>query len=218
MRWHAKRTDDYVSVIVPGMGRVNARERARTRVLDDAELHRFWQVASESGTFGALLKFLLLTGARRTEASAMMRKEVQETTWTLPAARSKTKQAVVRPLSAAAIAIVSRQGIEGFVFTNTGRRALTGISESKRQFAKRCGFAEAWRIHDLRRTSRSLMSRAGINPDIAERMLGHAIAGVRGIYDRHSFEPEMRRGYEALASLIERIVDPQPNVTAIRRG
>jgi hypothetical protein len=36
-------------------------------------------------------------------------------------------------------------------------------------------------LHDLRRTARSLMSRAGVRPDIAERALGHAIPGVEGV-------------------------------------
>ena len=36
-----------------------------------------------------------------------------------------------------------------------------------------------WTVHDLRRTARrSLMSRAGVRPDIAERVLGHGIGGV----------------------------------------
>ena len=51
---------------------------------------------------------------------------------------------------------------------------------------------ERWTIHDLRRTSRTLMSRAGVSADIAEQCLGHAIPGVRGIYDRHRFEDEKR--------------------------
>jgi hypothetical protein len=33
----------------------------------------------------------------------------------------------------------------------------------------------------LRRTARSLMTRAGIAPDHAERALGHVIGGVRGV-------------------------------------
>ncbi len=28
---------------------------------------------------------------------------------------------------------------------------------------------------------------AGVLPDIAERVLSHAIPGVRGVYDRHSY-------------------------------
>ena len=62
------------------------------------------------------------------------------------------------------------------------------------------------------------MSRAGVSADIAERCLGHAIRGVRGIYDRHRFEDEKRAAFEALAAQIERIVNPQPNVVALDRS
>jgi hypothetical protein len=58
----------------------------------------------------------------------------------------------------------------------------------------------------LRRTSRSLMSRAGVDADIAERCLGHVIPGVRGVYDRHEYYREKAQAYEALAGLIDRIV------------
>jgi integrase len=74
-----------------------------------------------------------------------------------------------------------------------------------------------WRLHDLRRTARSLMSRAGVNADIAERCLGHVIPGVRGIYDRHEYAREKAHAFEALASLIERIVHPSDKVVGLRR-
>ena len=38
-----------------------------------------------------------------------------------------------------------------------------------------------WQLHDLRRTARSLMSRAGVPSEHAERVMGHAIAGVGGL-------------------------------------
>ena len=63
-----------------------------------------------------------------------------------------------------------------------------------------------WRLHDLRRTSRSLMSRAGVLSDHAEAALGHVIGGVRGVYDRHEYLEEKRTAFEKLASLIEGIV------------
>ena len=58
------------------------------------------------------------------------------------------------------------------------------------------------------------MSRAGVDKDHSERVLGHAIAGVRGVYDRHEFAVEKRRALEmpVRRSLIARILDPQPNV------
>ena len=52
------------------------------------------------------------------------------------------------------------------------------------------------------------MSRAGVSADIAERVLGHAIPGVRGIYDRHSFYDEKRDALERLAALVARIFNP----------
>jgi len=61
------------------------------------------------------------------------------------------------------------------------------------------------------------MSRAGVNPDIAERCLGHIVGGVRGVYDRHQYIEEMRHAFEALANQIERIVHPVENVVAITR-
>jgi integrase len=75
-----------------------------------------------------------------------------------------------------------------------------------------------WVIHDLRRTARTLMSRAGVDADVAERCLGHAIGGVRATYDRHEFEQEKRRAFEALAGMIETIIrGPTENVVQLRR-
>jgi hypothetical protein len=51
------------------------------------------------------------------------------------------------------------------------------------------------------------MARAGVRPDIAERVLGHAIAGVEGVYDRHSYREEKADSLRRLAALIEMIVN-----------
>ena len=52
------------------------------------------------------------------------------------------------------------------------------------------------------------MSRAGVDPDHAERVLNHAIRGIRGVYDRHAFYQEKRNALEALASLLDLILNP----------
>src|SRR5258708_34713149 len=67
-----------------------------------------------------------------------------------------------------------------------------------------------WTLHDLRRTSKTLMARASVRPDISERVLGHVIAGVEGTYDRHSYADEKRDALEKLAAMIERILNPLP--------
>lgn len=65
-----------------------------------------------------------------------------------------------------------------------------------------------WTTHDLRRTARTLMSRAGVSSEIAERALGHVKTGVEGVYDRHSYYDEKKAAFSKLAELVERIVHP----------
>jgi integrase len=72
------------------------------------------------------------------------------------------------------------------------------------------GLLPNWTLHDLRRTAKTLMARAGVRPDISERVLGHVIAGVEGTYDRHSYADEKRDALEKLAAMIERILNPLP--------
>jgi integrase len=218
--WYAARSDDFRSPIVRGMARTRARERARTRILTDAELQAVWTTAeSQVHPFAKLVQFLLLTAARRTEALGLTWTEIDGTDWVLPAARNKVKVELVRPLSTAAQAVLARlpRIVDSkFVFT-AGNRPLGGLSTHKCRFDAQCGVS-GWTLHDLRRTARSLMSRAGVNTDHAERCLGHVIGGVRGIYDRHEFHREKLHAYEALAAQIERIVNPTDNVTELKRA
>jgi integrase len=219
MGWHATRDEDYLSPIVRGMGRIKPAERARSRILSDDELRSLWKTAEEHGDpFGAFIRFLLLTTARRDEARELTWAEIQGDMWTLPAARNKTKLDLVRPLSRAAMVLVEAQPrIDDcpFTFTITGKRPLSSLSRLKRELDAAAGVS-TWTIHDLRRTARSLMSRAGVNSDHAERCLGHVIGGVRGTYDRHEYLDEKRHAFEALAAQIERIVNPVENVVPMR--
>jgi integrase len=75
-------------------------------------------------------------------------------------------------------------------------------------------------LHDLRRTGRSLMSRAGVNADHAERVLGHVISGVAGVYDRHTYFDEKASALAKLAALIETIINPPTadNVVVLREA
>jgi integrase len=218
MNWHASRSDEFRTPIVRGMGRCKPKERERSRILTDKELQAVWKAADTAGEFGALIKFLLLTGARRNEASHMRRGEIDGADWTLPAARNKTKVDLTRPLSQAAQAILKeRPRFDGcpFVFSNDGRVPIGGYSFLKKRFDQACKVS-GWQLHDLRRTARSLLSRAGVSSDHSERCLGHAISGVRAVYDRHRYLDEMRAAYEKLARLISQIVDLQPNVVTLR--
>jgi integrase len=200
-RWQQVRDEDFVSPIITGMRRTTAKELARERVLTDDEIRAIWKCTS--GTVGALIRFLLLTAARRSEAAEMTWSELKGSTWTLPAARNKVKAELIRPLSKAALAILTalpRNG--GYVFAIDGK-PITGFSELKKKIDAGSGVS-GWTIHDLRRTARSLMSRAGVPSDHAELCLGHALTGVRATYDRHQYFAEKAAAFEALAAEIQK--------------
>ncbi len=225
MRWYAVRDEDYVVPIVPGMARIRPDERARSRVLSDDELRAVWKTAMErADPFAAMVRFMLLTSARRGEAAGLTWNEIVVDDevgpcWLLPARRNKVKVDLLRPLSKAAQELLDAQPwIEGvpFVFTY-GRAALATYSQCKAVFDDACGVSD-WTLHDLRRSARTLMSRAGVNSDHAEQCLGRLLSGMRKTYNRDDFKQQKKTAFDALAALIERIVNPpEGNVRELRR-
>jgi integrase len=213
--WHASRSDEFRSPLVRGMRRSRPKERARERILTDDELRMVWKRTEVNGIFGAFVRFILLTSARRSEAAEMTWGEVKDGVWTLPASRNKTKVDLIRPLSRMALDQLEGSKTSQFVFPTRNGKPITDFWKYKLDFDKASGVS-GYTIHDLRRTARSLLSRAGVNADVAERCLGHVIGGVRGIYDRHEYFEEKKRAFELLAGQIERIVNPQANVVPMR--
>jgi len=231
--WHGTRDDTFVPPIVRGMARTSIGERARERVLSDEELRALWLTADGLGSaYARMLQFILLTATRLREASNMNRAEINGggTAWTIPAARHKSKRDFLCPLSQAAqdlLAKIAVKGQKGWIFTTDGDTPISGFSKAKRAFdetmlgelrkADPDASLERWTTHDLRRTARSLMSRAGCDVDHAERALGHVVGGVRGVYDRHEFKTEKVSVFEALAAQVERILDStRSNVVSLR--
>jgi integrase len=227
--WQAARDDAFVPPIVRGMTRTRTKERARSRVLSDGEIRDLWRAidgAPVPAAYPRFVRTLLLTGQRRGEAARIAWREIDADIWTIPAARYKSARDHVVPLSKAVRDLLGEPKGEGFCFsTDGGRTPLGGFSTPKAALDKAIAELRAsegrepipsWRLHDLRRTARSLMSRAGVRPDVAERVLGHAIAGVEGVYDRHSYLAEKRAALEKLAALVARILEPQANVVPLQ--
>jgi integrase len=209
--WHETRTDDWRSPVIRGMGsRQNTVEHRRTRILSDDEIRAVWQATEDNTPFSALVRFALLTSARRREIAGMKRDEIDGDVWTLPASRSKTKTEITRPLSKAALAALEGMPrIDGcdFIFTSNGITPINSFGDPKRLLDKRSGVT-GWRLHDLRRSARSLLSRIGVNSDTAEKCLGHSRGDIVERYDQHKYIDEMQRAFEMLAAQIERIVNP----------
>jgi integrase len=220
MKWYAPKNDDFKFPTIGLKGRTSTKDRARQRTLDDNEIRAIWSAAEGAGNvFGRFVQFVLLTGCRRNEAAHMDRREITEADWLIPAARHKNKQNFWLPLSADALATLANLPVigsskSGFVFTSDGKRPMGGFSKFKRDFDKACGVTD-WTIHDLRRTARTLMSRAGVQPRHAEMAIGHTISGVEGVYDRWTYRDEKRAALEAVATQIKLIINPVDNVVQL---
>jgi integrase len=207
MNWYAARSDDYTSPIVPGMKR--SAPKARDRILNDAEIKAIWAVG---GAFGDFVKMLLLTAQRRAKLATMKWGDIGEDgTWTIRTeAREKGNPGSLQlpQLAMDIIAMQPRLAGNPYVFAGRGGAHIDGWSKRKLALDAELPDLTPWTLHDLRRTAKSLMARSGIRPDISERVLGHAIGGVEGVYDRHSYAKEKADALNRLAGLIETIVNP----------
>jgi integrase len=160
-------------------------------------------------------------------ASNLPWSEIDGDEWTVPPLRNKTGLDHLVPLTATTVALIGPKG-RGFVFTSDGgKTSFKGFSKAKAALdAKLAEIRKAagrpamkhWTFHDLRRSARSLMSRAGVSSDHAERVLGHVIPGVRGVYDRHEYAAEKRTALEKLDGQIARILRPDEAVIRFPKG
>jgi integrase len=223
--------DDFTSPVVRGMARLKPSDRERERVLADDEIRDVWtalDTITEPACFPAYVKTLLLTATRRSEGADISTTELEGEIWTIPFARYKTKLDHVIPLSAPARELIATAAPDKpaknahFVFSTTdGAKPFSGFSKAKRDLDKAIADIreregrqpmENWTLHDLRRTARTLLARAGVRDDIAERCLGHVIKGVEKVYNRYAYLDEKRAAFEALASLVSRIINPAANI------
>ena len=137
LSWYAERDDDFNlnAAFVRVGARANPKERARTRVLSDDELRVLWPLLSKAGTFGALLKTLLLTAQRRDEVANMAWAEIgADGIWTIPADRYKTKRPNHVPLSNAALTVIeARPRIDGcdYAFPSRTKTPFSGFGRGK---------------------------------------------------------------------------------------
>ncbi|MCZ6863811.1 MAG: site-specific integrase [Alphaproteobacteria bacterium] len=220
MNWHATRTDDYVPPVIRGMARDDRHAKKRARILDDDEIRALWGAADTSGSFGAFVKLAILTGQRRQKIATMRWQDLTlDGTWNIPTEDREKGNGGALMLPEIAVDIIrSQKRISGnaYVFPARGGGHFNAYGPRKKSLDAKAQIAP-WVIHDLRRTARSLMARAGVRSEIAERVMGHVLPGVEGIYDRHEYRKEKADALAKLAGLIALILDP-PGENVVKLG
>lgn len=234
--WQEGQDDDFRSPIGKRMARTKPSEHKRERILDDQEIADVWCALDQTDVpdcYRGFIRATLLTGMRKANVQFAHRDEISGDRWIIPGEavsadrpnRMKHKKDHLAPITPALQKLFGNR--PGFLFSTTdGEKPFGTFGKYKKRLdAKIAEIRKAegrkpmphWTQHDLRRTARSIMSRY-TTPDIAERVIGHLIGGVRGTYDLYQYETEKRRALQKLAAHIERVAHPRTgNVVTLPR-
>jgi integrase len=225
--------------VVIGTHRPDQETTSRDRVLSDAEIVDVWN-ACRDDDYGRIVRLLILTGQRREEAGAMAWSELdhQRGTWSIPGTRTKNGRPHMITLPRLAWSIIETVGRRKDVDCLFGRggTGFGGWSKSKasldqrmlearEQAARKTRRSELkpttpWVVHDLRRTVATRMADVGVLPHVIETVLNHVSGhrgGVAGIYNRSSYEREVRAALALWSDHIRSLVEhSQPTVVTLR--
>jgi integrase len=214
----------------PVVGTLRVEEHSRERVLDFDELRLIWN-ALPARDYGAVMKLLALTGARANEIAGLRRDELRDDAILLPPSRTKNGREHLIPLSAPARAVLAavleqhKDEERSLVF---GRRTgpFSGWSKCKDALDQRIAETTGrslphWTPHDLRRSFATHAAGIGIQPHIIEAVLNHVSghkAGIAGIYNRATYEPEKRTALDRWAEYLLAIVEGRESNVTPRRS
>jgi integrase len=185
----------------------------REHVLTDVELTKIWNACGDDSEHSRIIRLLILLGARRGEVGGMCWSEIdlEKGVWTLAASRSKNKRPhslPLLPMASAIIESVPRRASRDQLFGSRAAEGYSGWVRSKRGLDARSGVS-GWTVHDIRRSVATRMADIGAQPHIIEQVLNHQSgtkSGVAGIYNRSSYEREVRAAlamwHDHLASLL----------------
>jgi integrase len=183
-------------------------EESRDRVLTSGELAAIWP-ACRDDDYGRIVRLLMLTGQRREEVGGMLWDELdlERGLWMMAGARTKNGKRHVVPLVPEAIAILRviprrtrKEGAADHVFGG-GDGGFSGWSKAKGGLDRRIAESAkpapspvaAWRLHDLRRTMKTVMSdELGVQTEISEAILNHARQGMEEVYNKAEYIAQKR--------------------------
>jgi integrase len=190
-------------------------ERQRDRVLTYDEIRQFWAGCDALPlAMGSAFKLRLLTAQRGGEVFGMRWSEIdlETSTWTIPAARSKNGLPHRVPLSAPVLKILTDlQAASSSMFV------LAGARGSQRSRAKAAATLKLPDFigHDLRRTAASLMTGSGTPRLVVSKILNHAENHVTSVYDRHSYDNEKKIALDQWARTLESIISQKDGANVV---
>jgi len=156
------------------------------RALSDDEIRTLWQTADNFGSFGGLVRLALLTALRRGELAQIERvRDILADRIVVRPEHAKTGAQHEVPLTQLMREVIAGSQVSTsplvFPSSKTGGR-LKGWTKLVAKLQRESGID--FRLHDLRRTARTLMSKLGVPEDIAELAIGHVRKDLVARYNK----------------------------------
>ena len=179
-------------------------------------VHSYWEMAliwreiersKVTPSNRLILELIMMYGCRNSEMREVEWHDLdfREMVWTIPKHKSKTGEAIRRPIfPKAAEMFETAKTIYGthrkFVFPSPegGSKPITIQSINRfsgRIRAKLIKEVPKWTPHDFRRTLSTRLSEWGVLPHVTEKMLGHKLGGIMAVYNKHDWLEDQREAY-----------------------
>jgi integrase len=184
--------------------------KPRRRVLSRAELADTLPLLSaENGTHAVLLRFLLLTLTRLSEACGARWRDIDHAggTWSITDTKNGEPHCV--PLSRQAIALLASlpaRGPGALVFPSLRGTVLSGWDRVTKRLHDLSG-TTGWHRHDLRRTGATMLGEMGVEPHVIEAALNHVAihSPIAAVYNRARYRPQVAAALQRLADELNAI-------------
>jgi integrase len=213
-----------------GRSDLNIERNERVRPLADRELWYIWHAMMNSRLSGKnkLMMMLCLAYSCRWSEVRLAEKahvDFNGKVWTVPPENHKngwrTGKPIIRPLlphtedmfrQAFALSGDSKfvfiSGRTGKVLAPSSQTSWT--YEIQRWVWRHCNVVmQHWTLHDFRATARTKFSKL-TQPHVAEKMVGHKLAGVWELYDRYGYLEEQAEAYAMWWSIVQQITAADP--------
>ncbi|HHW66053.1 MAG TPA: integrase family protein [Rhodocyclaceae bacterium] len=168
---------------------VGGEETSRDRVLTDDEIRALW---ADTHAHSPLLRFLLLTGLRISEAQHARHADIDGDVLHIPDNKSRRPHWVY-------VTDLAREQLGGSKTYLFEQRSNTAVQARLKRNET------GWTPHDLRRTFATRVAGLGIAPHVVEKLLNHTLGGVLATYNRHGYEAERIEATKLWTDEIKRI-------------
>ena len=179
-------------------------------------------MARASGsTFATIVELLLLTGQRRGEIAGLRHEWIDwdKRTITIPAAITKNKRVHRIPFGDQVETLLRKGKSKGVLFPGRGTNTpFDGWSKCKPKFDEDCPLPH-WTLHDLRRTFATNLAALGVPVHVTEKALNHVsgtTGGIVAVYQRHTYEKEIREAMELWERSITDLLETPALVSTVQ--